>query len=129
MIFNKEETKNLLGMLKSEDTENHVVAFEALKNVDFKEYTGELLVLLKYGSASMSEWKDSCPEIYKRFEGLAMDDKKLTGPKTLSLMTANKASKASVELFMESFVVDMVGFLDQVGYPTDKFEINIKIKD
>jgi len=58
-----------------------------------------------------------------------MDDKKLTGPKTLSLMTANKASKASVELFMESFVVDMVGFLDQVGYPTDKFEINIKIKD
>lgn len=129
MIFNKEETRNLLGMLKSEDTENHVVAFEALKNVDFKEYTGELLVLLKYGYASMSEWKDSCPEIYKRFEGLSMDDKKLTGPKTLSLMTANKASKASVELFMESFVVDMVGFLDQVGYPTDKFEINIKIKD
>ena len=30
---------------------------------------------------------------------------------------------------MESFVVDMVGFPDQVGYPTDKFEINIKIKD
>jgi hypothetical protein len=129
MIFNKEETKNLLGMLKSEDTENHVVAFEALKNVDLKEYTGELLVLLKYGSASMSEWKDLCPEIYKTFESLGMDDKKLTGPKTLSLMTANKASKASVELFMESFVVDMVSFLDQVGYPTDKFEINIKIKD
>ena len=129
MIFNKEETKNLLGMLKSEDTENHVVAFEALKNVDLKEYTGELLVLLKYGFASMSEWKDSCPKIYKKFEALGMDDKKLTGPRTLSLMTANKASKASVELFMESFVVDMVSFLDQVGYPTDKFEINIKIKD
>ena len=129
MIFNKEETRNLLGMLKSEDTENHVVAFEALKNVDLKEYTGELLVLLKYGSASMSEWKDLCPKVYKKFEALGMDDKKLTGPKTLSLMTANKASKASVELFMESFVVDMVSFLDQVGYPTDKFEINIKIKD
>ena len=33
-VFGKEETRNLLGMLKSSDTENQTIAFEALKNAD-----------------------------------------------------------------------------------------------
>jgi hypothetical protein len=45
------------------------------------------------------------------------------------MMTSNGSSKDSIELFLENFVVDMVGFLGQLGYPADKFEINIKLKD
>jgi hypothetical protein len=44
-------------------------------------------------------------------------------------MTTNKASNQSIELFMELFTENMIGFLGQMGYPADKFEINIKLKD
>jgi hypothetical protein len=44
-------------------------------------------------------------------------------------MTSNNSSKDSIELFLENFVVDMVGFLGQLGYPADKFDINIKLKE
>ena len=40
MIFDKEETKNLLKMLQSTDEENSVVAFQALEGVDVKKYSG-----------------------------------------------------------------------------------------
>jgi hypothetical protein len=40
-----------------------------------------------------------------------------------------KCSKVSIELFLENFVVDMVNTLEQIGYPTNKFEINISLKD
>ena len=49
MIFDKVETKNLLNMLRSSDTENATLAFEALKGVDIKKYLGELIVLYKFG--------------------------------------------------------------------------------
>ncbi len=65
MIFNKEETKNLITMLQSEDSENHIVAFEALKNVDFKKYTGEILVLYKFGCTDINKWIENCKTISK----------------------------------------------------------------
>jgi hypothetical protein len=44
-------------------------------------------------------------------------------------MTFNKVSMHSVELFMELFTENMVGFLGQMGYPVDKFDIILKLKD
>jgi hypothetical protein len=44
-------------------------------------------------------------------------------------MIKNNASIQSIELFMELFTESMIGFLGQMGYPADKFEINIKLKD
>jgi hypothetical protein len=44
-------------------------------------------------------------------------------------MTSENASKSSIELYMEYFVSDMIGFLGQMGYPADKFNINIELKE
>lgn len=129
--FNKEETKNLLGMLKSTDKENHVVAFEALKNADLKEYLGELLVLYKYSKIAASEWEKQCPEAWAVIKKHVDTSSPiaLTSGKCLSIMTDNKASRAGMELYLEHFVGDMVGFLEQLGYPADKFNINIELKE
>ena len=129
MIFNKEETKNLMMMLKSEDKDNNIIAFESLKNVDFNEYIGELLVLFKFGGHSIDSWKQDCKKIGNKLEKLILDQTPLSSPKTLSLITQHKGSKASVELFMEFFIRDMSRMLESIGYPTDKFEIDIKFKD
>ena len=132
MIFNKEETRNLLNMLRSSDKENAILAFESLKKVDIKTYIGELIVLYKFGNASPEDWETNCSRCVK-----ALGKRKiLTGAYNalssgvcLAHMTNNNASIQSIELFMEFFTESMIGFLGQMGYPADKFEINIKIKD
>jgi hypothetical protein len=129
MIFSKEETRNLLMMLQSEDKDNNIIAFESLKNVDFNEYIGELLVLFKFGGHSIDSWKQDCKKIGNKLEKLILGQTPLSSPKTISMITKYKGSKASVELFMEFFIRDMTRMLESIGYPTDKFEINIKVKD
>ena len=130
MIFDKEETKNLIMMLKSQDADNHIIAFESLKNVDFKGYIGELLVLFKFGGHNVDSWDKHCHKIaQKLFKVLDSVDGMLTSPKTLSLITEHKGSKNSIELFMEFFVLDMTRMLESIGYPTDSFDIQIKLKD
>jgi len=128
MIFDKEETKNLLNMLQSSDSENHIVAFKALQNVDIYRYIGELLVMYKYSGVDKSNWLEAGKEIHSKLISIAGEGS-LTSPKTLSLITAHKGSKTSIELFMEYFIRDMTKMLEQIGYPMDNFEINIKLKD
>lgn len=134
MIFDKVETKNLLNMLCSSDTENATLAFEALKGVDIKKYLGELIVLYKFGKKNMSIWEKEAPKCHKQLVKLIEPFIKDTGTELstgscLSAMTTNNASNQSIELFMELFTNSMIGFLAQMGYPADKFEINIKLKD
>lgn len=132
--FSKEETKNLLGMLKSTDTENHTIAFTAINNADLTEYFGELLVLYKYAKLNISVWKKECPNAFSIIDNLLDMSKSgvstgLTSGKCLSIMTENKASKEAIELYVEYFMTDMIGFLEDLGYPTDKFVINIEFKE
>jgi TusA-related sulfurtransferase len=127
--FDKEETKNLLNMLKSGDSENHTIAFQALQNAELKDYKGELLVLYKYAKISSSTWEKESPKAHKALSKLTGNFENLTSGKCLSIMTSENASKDSIELFLENFVVDMVGFLEQLGYPADKFNINIELKE
>jgi len=128
MIFSKEETKNIMMMLQSEDADNHVIAFKTLQNVDFNKYVGELLVLYKFGGHTMENWMINCKKIATKLLDIKPETP-LSSPKTLSLITQHKGSKASVELFMEFFIRDMSRMLESIGYPTDKFEIDIKFKD
>jgi hypothetical protein len=135
MIFDKEETKNLLNMLRSSDTENATIAFEALKGVDTKKYIGELITLYKFGKHNLGEWVAYCPtagEAIKEGIKLFTTDEFFGAMSTgacLSAITANNSSNQSIELFMELFTDSMIGFLGQMGYPADQFEINIKLKD
>ena len=128
MIFSKEETKNIMMMLQSEDADNHVIAFKTLENVDFNKYVGELLVLFKFGGHTMENWMINCKKIATKLLNIKPETP-LSSPATLSLITQHKGSKASVELFMEFFIRDMSRMLESIGYPTDKFEIDIKFKD
>ena len=128
MIFDKDETRNLMMMLQSEDADNHTIAFQSLKNVDFDKYVGELLVLYKFGGHTMENWMINCKKIATKLLDIKPETP-LSSPKTLSLITKHRGSKASVELFMEFFIRDMSRMLESIGYPTDKFEIDIKFKD
>jgi hypothetical protein len=129
MPFSKEETRSLMNMLNSPDEENYTVAFEILKNVNVKKYIGELLVLYKFSKAPKQEWGKQCIKVYSAINKLLKGDEILTGPKTLSLILEQTGSGNSIELFMEFFIKDMTNVLASVGYPIEKFDIDIKLKN
>ena len=125
--FSKEEIKNLHKMLTSSDEENHTIALAGLQGVDIKSSMGELILLYKYGNAHPSSWQKNCPTVHKKMDDLIGEFK--SGSQILSLMVENKASKDSIELFLEFFIGDVTGFLKDMGYPMDKLELNIKLKE
>ena len=134
MILTKHEVKNLIGMLKSPDKDNRLVAFKIIEDLDLKKHVGEIMVMYKYGEYNLVSWEQDCKPVHefivKRIEKFNGDwENKLSSGEILSLMTANKSSKQSIELFLEYFIRDMTKMLDAMGYPTYKFELDIKLKE
>lgn len=129
--LSKEETKNLLSMIKSSDESNRILAFEVLENADLKNYLGELFVLFKFGKLGSKEWSEYAPKAWSIIEKHLEDGSKtiLASGDCLRIMTNNNASKSSIELFLENFMDSMVFYLDQLGYPADKFDISITLKE
>ena len=125
--FSKEEIKNLHKMLISSDEENHTIALSGLQGIDIESSMGELILLYKYGNAHPIMWETHCPKVWKVLNPIMENFK--TGSQTLSAMTENGASKQSVELFLEFFMKDITYFLNDMGYPMEKFELNIKLKN
>ena len=125
--FSKEEIRNLHKMLVSSDEENHTMALSSLQGVDIDDSIGEIILLYKYGNAHRIMWETHCPKVWKVLIHIMKDFK--TGSQVLSAMTENNASKESIELFLEFFMQDITYFLNDMGYPMEKFDLNIKLKD
>jgi len=132
MILNKQEIKNILNMLLSEDKENAIVAFSCLNNYAHKKHLGNLLVLYQFGRTSAEEWEKECKKVFKLLKNvLKLDSKdyRLPSSTVFSALIDNKCSKESIELYLELFTNQLSNNLYNMGYPTDKLEINVKIKD
>jgi hypothetical protein len=132
MTFNKEEIKNIVNMLLSDDTENGIIAFSCIDNHASKKHLGELLVLYQFGRTAAEEWEKECKKGFKIIKNaLQLDSKDYRVPSStvFSALTANKCSEESIELYLELFTNQLSNNLYNMGYPTDKLEINVKIKD
>jgi len=132
MILNKQEIKNILSMLLSEDKENAIIAFSCLHNYASKKYLGELLVLYQFGKTATEEWEKECKKGFKIIKNvLKLDSKdyRLPSSTVFSALIDNKCSKESIELYLEFFTNQFSNHLYNMGYPTDKFEITVKLKD
>ena len=134
MIFTKEETKNLINMLRSADADNALIAFKSIANVDTKKYIGELIVLYKYGSQTINTWEKECPQVALAIKNalklyISNDISNITTGSCLSALFAARASSQSLELFVEYFTEGVVKSLEQMGFPVEKFDINIKLKE
>jgi hypothetical protein len=131
MIFNKEEIKNILNMLLSDDKENSVIAFSCIDNYANKKHLGELLVLYQFGRTAAEEWEKECKKGFKLIKNvLKLDstDYRLPSSTVFSALMDNKCSKESIELYLELLGVDLSNHLYAMGYATDKLNININIK-
>ena len=132
MNFNKEEIRNILNMLLSQDKENSIIALSCLNNFSKKEHLGELLVLYQFSRTPAEIWEANCTKGFKYIKSVLLfkiSNYRLPSSTVFDALVNNNCSKESVELYLELFTNDFSNHLYAMGYPTDKLDIQIKIKE
>jgi hypothetical protein len=128
MKLSKAELNNLISMFSSSDSENHVIAFQAIENSGLT--VPELIVLYKYSKKDTITWGKQAPKSYKVLIPILSEQiGSLSSARVLGLLTTYKADKLLVELFIENFVRDLTSMLGQIGYDMNQISIDVKIKD
>ena len=134
MKITKQEAENIMNMLVSSDNENGYVAFKAIEAHDFdnKEYAGYLVYFYKFSKYSISDWEKEAPTAYKilqrMFKALNIESGPITYSKALYIMVEHNVGADPIELFLERHVKDLTNSLGGLGYPIDKLELSIKLK-
>lgn len=124
----RDELKNLINMFQSSDAENHVVAFHAIENSTLDN--NELVLLYKFSGQPFAKWKHEIPKTAQRINNVIGDEAiALSSARVLGIITNNKAAKHVIETFLEFFIRDLTSMLGSIGYPMDKVDINVKIRD
>jgi len=128
MKLSKAELNNLISMFNSSDSENHVIAFQAIENSGLT--VPELIVLYKYSKKDSIAWGKQAPKSYKILIPVISEQiGSLSSARVLGLLTTYKADKLLVELFIENFVRDLTSMLGAIGYDMNQISIDVKIKD
>jgi hypothetical protein len=124
----RDELKNLINMFQSSDADNHVVAFHAIENS--KLDNNELVLLYKFSGQAFTQWKKEVSKTAQRIADVIGDEAiALSSARVLGIITNNKADKHVIETFLEFFIRDLTSMLGSIGYPMDKVDINVKIRD
>jgi len=135
MRITKQEAENVMNMLASSDKENGYLAFKAIEAHDFseKEDLGYLIYFYKFSRFTIEDWQDNAPVAAKLLTDIYKDNNlestPLTYSRALNIMVNNNACKQSIELFLERHVKDLSSSLSALGYPIDKLEFNLKLKE
>lgn len=128
MKLSKAELNNLISMFSSSDSENHVIAFQAIENSGLT--IPELIVLYKYSKKDSITWSKQAPRSHKVLMPILSEQiGSLSSARVLGLLTTHSAEKQLVELFIENFVRDLTSMLGQIGYDMNQISIDVKIKD
>ena len=118
MRFKKNELKNILEMLRSDDKENAYIAFEAIKQSDVNDIPA-LLTLWKFGNHGKSEWLQYANSHYislmKAVEDTILLDDLLPG-ECIFYMDAKKEDPEIIEVFIEYYIKTVIAFAKQLNY-------------
>lgn len=130
MKINQEEAENVMNMLLSQDKDNAVIAFAAIENFKFNsDNVGYLLYFYKFSKFSLDDWSKNAPKSTHILKKFVEVDKPLTYAKVLMHMIDLKTCIEAIELTLNRHVKELTGMLSSMGYPTDKLDINIKLKN
>ena len=119
MKFSKNELKNILEMLNSDDEENAYVAFQAIKQSDVNDIPA-LLTLWKFGkNQGKSEWLTYVHKHYislmNAIDGTTLLDNVSPG-ECIFYMNSKNADPEIVEIFIEYYIKSVVAFAKHLNY-------------
>ncbi len=118
MRFKKEELKNIIEMLRSNDEENAYLAFQAIKQSDVNDIPA-IMTLYKFGNHGKSEWLQYANNYYislmNAVEDTILLDDLLPG-ECVFYMNSKNADPEIVEVFIEYYIKNVIAFAKQLNY-------------
>ena len=114
-------TSSLLDMLKSEDVENHLVAFGIIEqNVTEKNYF-KLLMCYKFGKPVLENWSKEAPEALKLIKDKGGSD--VTFNDLFNIISVHEVSLDEYDIFYREYSK----YLTRRTHHTDVAGIEIKV--
>ncbi len=118
MRFKKEELKNIIEMLRSNDEENAYLAFQAIKQSDVNDIPA-IMTLYKFGNHGKSEWLQYANNYYISLmmaveDTILLDD--LLPGECVFYMNSKNADPEIVEVFIEYYIKNVIAFAKQLNY-------------
>ena len=131
VILTQEEYRNLLKMMTSDDTENHLLALSIIDNCNVIESKVIILLLKKMGKPTIDLWKEHASNVVKELKKTNLDiEKVITYQALLDHLLTTGSAEDQVTFFLKEFAEDLKNNIKSIGYNfIEDIEIELKLKD
>ena len=130
VVLNKESVKSVMDMYASKDKDNHLVANEIVNNCDTEKSKAWLVLLYAESNKDNSYWEENIPNVIDVVRGMGVySEYKPTVNNVLTTLIDLKAKADVVDLFLQLHVERLKKSMASWGYPVDKLNYSITLKD
>jgi hypothetical protein len=125
MIFEKNELLRIIDMLSSTDEASNNLAFEIIdQSVDKRDIT-QLIVIYRLSNLTLESWEKKCKKAYERISAFGIF---WNGP-LLTKLLEEGCEESALEILMKELNKFHINIFKDMGYPVNKLDINVKIKE
>jgi hypothetical protein len=125
----KKTYDTVMAMLESPDEENVVVAFECIKNADFKTNIVYILLLYKEVNIDNTVWKKHAPEIFETIDKLLTNETFLSFRDIMEIARKYEVSQEDIQFYMDRYAMFLMRDLNKGKEYVELLEIKIKLKE
>ena len=130
VVLNRENVRSIMDMYASTDNSNQLVANEIINNCDIEKSLPWLVLIYAEVSRINDYWVDNMPNALKAVEKLQVyGEYKPTINSVLMTLLDLKAETDVVDLFLQLHVETLKRSMKNWGYPVDKLNFSITLKD
>lgn len=130
VVLNKESVKSVMDMYASKDKDNHLVANEIVNNCDIEKSLPWLVLIYSESIHTNDYWTEHAPNAMKAIRELSVHGEyKPTINNVLMTLLDLKAEADVIDLFLQLHVETLKKSMANWGYPVDKLNYSITLKD
>jgi hypothetical protein len=130
VVLNRESVRSIMDMYASTDNSNHLVANEIINNCDTEKSLPWLVLIYAEISRINDYWIDNMPNALKAVEKLQVyGEYKPTVNYVLMTLLDLKAEPDVLDMFLQMHVETLKKSMANWGYPVDKLNYSITLKD
>ena len=130
VVLNRESVRSVMDMYASTDKDNHLVANEIINNCDIEKSLPWLVLIYAETTHTNDYWTENAPNAMKVIRELSVHGEyKPTINNVLMTLLDLKAEADVVDMFLQLHVETLKKSMKNWGYPVDKLNYSITLKD
>ena len=130
VVLNRESVRSILDMYASTDNSNQLVANEIINNCDIEKSLPWLVLIYAESRQENEYWKEHKLNAFNAIKDLDVyGDYKPTINNVLMSLLDLKAEPDVLDMFLQMHVETLKKSMANWGYPVDKLNFSITLKD